>query len=659
MFDKYNPFKENRTEQMKDLWKYYVPFPGFDGAGKPLVVEGGRGSGKTMFFQCNSWKQCLSEIRKNEEPYTHLLDQKPFIGIYYRVDTAFVSSMKGREENNWSAVFETYLSICILKEMLELISALNSSMKIDESELIEFSKQFSQKLNANSSIDNIYSFLKESDLYLDIIEDKINGVDYSGTISLRYVKAQRFITDLCGAIQSLFKRDNLLFKIFIDEYETLQEYQQKIINTLIKHSTLPLIFNIGLKPKGMKTAQTNSETETIEAPHDYELLSLVLDQNKYSQIIKDICAKRINLGKEQGKIPPTASDNIEDYLGEYSIDYEISKILKSKNPPTHIENLRNKILELCEEESNNKETAIEYCKVLCDDAPIINSRVHYALLCKKTPYTPKINELYEEYVSKSARYKEWMHNRKFGALFLLCKEKRIEKLYYGFDVYSALSSNIVRYFLELCERAFDIAFLNDYNWEGSITPEHQTQAAQYVSEYKIADIAGYEPYGKELRVFVQYLGNIFYRLHSDDDITLGEPEPNHFNTKDLSLSKHAKELIASAIMCNVLQEGEPTKKKQATLSPETVDYYLNKIYVPYFKISYRNQRKIQLEIDILEQLLSGDEEIAKKAFSKYFKLPEKDGETKPKKNSKRAKKKSSDNSSQLSLFDNATEDDND
>ena len=65
------------------------------------------------------------------------------------------------------------------------------------------------------------------------------------------------------------------------------------------------------------------------------------------------------------------------------------------------------------------------------------------------------------------------------------------------------------------------------------------------------------------------------------------------------------------------------------------------------------------EIEILEQLLSGDEEIAKKAFSKYFKLPEKDGETKPKKNSKGAKKKSSENSSQLSLFDNAMEDDND
>ena len=50
MVNQYNPFKENRAEQMKDLWKYYVPVPGLESTGKPIVVEGGRGSGKTMFF---------------------------------------------------------------------------------------------------------------------------------------------------------------------------------------------------------------------------------------------------------------------------------------------------------------------------------------------------------------------------------------------------------------------------------------------------------------------------------------------------------------------------------------------------------------------------------------------------------------------------------
>ena len=71
-------------------------------------------------------------------------------------------------------------------------------------------------------------------------------------------------------------------------------------------------------------------------------------------------------------------------------------------------------------------------------------------------------------------------------------------------------------------------------------------------------------------------------------------------------------------MWNVLQEGETTKKKQSKLSPETVDYYLNKIYVPYFGISYRNQRKIFISVEILNDLLAGDEKSASNGFKKFF-----------------------------------------
>lgn len=634
MTERYNPFKENRTEQMKDLWKYYVPFSGLDSAGKPIIVEGGRGSGKTMFFQCNSWRQVVSQIRKNEESVVNLLDSKEFIGIYYRVDTTFVSSMRGREEENWESIFETYFSICVLKEILDMIATLRGGMPLDELLLTNFVKDFSKRIYPNSVADSIDEFQRESNIYLDIIEDKINGVEHSNSTDIRYVKAHRFIMDLCSSIQELLQRNNLLFKIFIDEYETLQEYQQKIVNTLIKHSTLPVVFNIGMRPKGMKTSQTISETETIEAPHDYTLVPLGVDTDNYETIIKDICKKRILLGKERGKIPPDASENIEDYLGKYSLDYEIEKLNNGLAKWSFLTSLKEKIREMGKEESIQPEEIEEYIRVLCDEPSIIISRVHYALICKKTQYTPTIRELYQACVKKSDRYNEWIHNRKFAALFLLCREAKKEKMYFGFDVFSLLSSNIVRYFLELCEHAFQIAFTNDYNWSGAITPEIQTAAAQYVSEYKIADIAAYEPNGHNLRVFVQYLGKIFYRLHTDDDNTLGEPEPNHFNTKDLSLSNSTRGYIASSIMWNVLQEGEATKKKQSVLSPETVDYYLNKIYVPYFGISYRNQRKISMDVALLEQLFSGDEVEAQKALKKFFR-----------------ENKNEDGSVQLSLFD--------
>ncbi len=616
MNNHYNPFKENRAEQMRDLWKYYVPFPGIDSAGKPIVVQGGRGSGKTMFFQCNSWRQVLSKIRKAGEPSTNLFSCLDFIGLYYRVDTTFVSSMNNREETDWNAIFETYFSICILQEILDLISELENDMPINESLLNSFVSDFSKRLNPSSTSDSLFTFREETEIFLDCIEDKINGIENS-PLEMRLVNANRYITNVCKTCNKLFNY-NLPFKIFIDEYETLQEYQQKIVNTLIKHSSQNVIYNIGLRPHGMKTNATVSETEIIDSPHDYEMITLRINSEKYNEMLIEICKKRIALGKEQGKIPQSASDNISFYLGSYNIDEELKRIENASFEAPHKKELRKLINEYGKEENLSYDCIQECCTLLCDDTPLINSRLHYSLLCKHTAYTPTISMLKDAYLNKSDKYKDWMHNRKFGLIFMLCKEFKKDKLYYGFDVFSALSSNIVRYFLELCEQAFTIAFLDDYQWDIALSCETQTEAAKYVSEYKIVDIAGYEPYGKQLRIFIQVLGQIFYKLHTTDLNTLGEPEPNHFSTNDLSMPINAKKLISSAVMWNVLLEGEPTKRKSSKLSPETIDYYINKIYVPYFGISYRNQRKIQIDVNTLIQLLSGDESIAKQGFHSFF-----------------------------------------
>ncbi len=613
----YNPFITNRTEQMNELWKYYVPFIKMGAEGKPLLVEGGRGSGKTMLFQCNSWKQKLERYKKDNDNMQSFISDMDFVGIYYRVDTTFVSSMRGRGEHDWESIFNTYISACILKEICLFLKEVESGVIVEKSMEISFVQKYAKRIIKSDnyhSVDDLYVLCDE---YLDYIEDIINGEMRQR--DFRNVNAKRFIDDVCIDCGKLLNREGLVFKILIDEYETLQEYQQKIVNTLIKHSALPIVYNIGMRPKGMKTPKTISDTEIIESPHDYAYCVLGVDKADYTDLIKEICKKRIQFGKNVGTIPESASDDIEYYLGLYDIDEELFRLNGSKAQRVYLKELRKIIIRNAKEEGNDESQISEYVKALCEDAPLLNSRMHLALLCKKTAYTPKIQELYDEYVSNSNRYKEWIHSRKNGVIYLLCKEFKRKKMYYGFDVYCALSSNIVRYFLELCERAFTNAFLNGFKWDRTISFDEQGDAARYVSEYKIYDIACYEPYGNKLRIFIEYLGKIFNYLHVMNNNSLGEPEPNHFNTKNLSLSEDTKKMINSAVMWNVLQEGEPTKRKKSISSPETVDYYLNKIYVPYFGISYRNQRKISLTPEVLEKLLSGDEPMANEGYKLFFK----------------------------------------
>lgn len=286
MDEQYNPFTANRTEQMDELWKYYIPFNiTLQDAGKPVVVSGGRGSGKTMFFRCNSWREKCIELRKNSKSVSDLLKDNT-IGLYYRVDTSFVASMDFGEENERRGIFETYLSIKILAEVLGLIKELVSCISVDEQCLLAFVKKYSRKLCRDIIVETIADFENLCDLCLDAIEDKINGVGtYSG---MRIVIANRFIRDVCIATRDLFGITSI-FKIYIDEYETLLDYQQRIVNTLIKHSELPVVFNVGMKPHGMHTPKTISETESIEEPHDYLSIDLSFEnpEDYYSLLKKN------------------------------------------------------------------------------------------------------------------------------------------------------------------------------------------------------------------------------------------------------------------------------------------------------------------------------------------------------------------------------------
>ena len=59
-----------------------------------------------------------------------------------------------------------------------------------------------------------------------------------------------------------------VFFVYLDEYENLLEYQQKIINTWVKHSEKPIIFHLAMKRNAFVTKKTIGE-ETLSHIHDF------------------------------------------------------------------------------------------------------------------------------------------------------------------------------------------------------------------------------------------------------------------------------------------------------------------------------------------------------------------------------------------------------
>lgn len=639
-----NPFAVNRAEFMRDLWKYYVPIKELDlEAPKSLVVEGGRGTGKSTVFLCNSWRNRLSEAEN--DPAMTLDDylSKKSIGIYYKVDGAFLSVMEycDRNDSERIGLFNTYLSVELCKELfsfLDAVSARKTMMSREECERVCLTYNRVVRHNSPKQHHSFAELSADCNYVLNSIEDCINyGTKIDENLIFRITASGSIFKTIIDELMSCDAFSGFTFRVYIDEFESLYEWQQKQVNTLIKQSRSYLIYNICMRQNGFKTYETTSANETIQSTHDYKLFKFenLLETQDYKNTLKLICEKRFKMFFEQMGISSSCPTDIEAYLGNYSAELEIARFDSRKCK------FKIALMKKIKEFSKNDAECSFYTQKLCDQVPLLNARLHLALLLRAKKYRPTLEKLYNCYEQwsngrKSAEkdiYDEWVHSTKNGLIFLLAKDCHLEKWYYGFDIYVMLSSGIARYFLELCEQAFNYALMNDYKWDQPqmLSPEIQTKAAKFVSRHKVEEVSSYPIYGINLRIFIQFLGEIFKDLHRNDRLTLGEPEPNHFTIDSLDLLDR-REILKSAITWSVLQELPQTKGKE-NVKTHIVDYHLNKIYAPYFEISCLKNRKIVFTNRELSTLLSGNkadaEDTAKAYLDKYWRnksdLP--DGDT--------------------------------
>lgn len=610
-----NPFSKIRTEQMgDDLWKFYVkPQKEYIGS-QPLIFEGSRGTGKTMFFICNSWKEKYFKVVKNGGTFLEFLEKETHLGFYYKVDGRFVKSFtnKNIEEHIWDGIFNTYLNIQIAQEIIDFINILIAENIFDKELTIDFYSNVSQRLNKND-ITNLEQVLSAFDSTLIQIEKFSNNTLLPQPVGLN---AGTIIKDCISVLKKVPILKKTTFHVFIDEFEELSKNQQIQINTLLKQSNSDLVFDYGVITKGIQTYLTLSGRE-IKPKDDFFNWSVDrydwYEKNDYNNLLKEICSKRL---KEELDLSEVSYDvkflDIETYLKYYgNVENELFSEKVEK-----LDTIRLKIKDIINYQSKilnfNQALAEEYYSEIISCEPNI-LRLHLALLLRKNRLNSVVN-IVEGKRNNTAEYKEWVKNTKTAITYLLCNELGIQKKYHGFKVFSALSTGVIRSFLELAEYAFDYAFANtdipfSFSNPRAFSVEEQTKAVYFVSKKKLNEIDSYEPCGFKLKSFVIALGEIFKAIQTNPEATLGEVEQNHFETKPHELKKinqEASELLKYAVRFKILEEDDPTKTKSDT-NIEITDYHLNHIYCPTFKISHLRKRKIPISHFDLAKLFCGSQ----------------------------------------------------
>lgn len=590
-----NPFVPNRAEQMGDVIYEYFVADGLEDllSTKPLIVEGGRGCGKTMFFLYHSYWSKKHEYLDKGLSLKDLLSKEPLIGIYYRADSSFVTAFqhKNLTDSEWSDIFAHYLNLQWTIQVLDIVGDIQKTGDLKLVNEGNICRQVCLYIpNITDEPETIQSLLDLLNRQRAIVVMYINNVGRAECPML--IPPGVLVNELISQVsrEPIFK--GKLFQFLIDEFENLLDHQQILINSFIKGSKPPVVYNIGVRKKGHRKKETLAPNEIVGEPHDYKRFDLeaAIGQN-YENLLQQVCFKRLR------QLPELKNHNeddkwlfIDSYLGRYEIDEEFTSLFASHPEPPFMARLRDRIRE---NTSDEKKVKVALDRLANPEKPIM-SRLNLALLERRKPYS--IDELLDQIakyeMGKPSKYKDWVHNNKVGILFLMCHELGEKKKYYGFDVFADLSSGIIRYFLELCERAFANAIKNGFSFmqPRRLTYHEMDNAAQYVSRYKFNDVETYPPYGPQMKRFILLLGGVFSALHKDG--RLSEPERNHFNTRMDEITPHGKEILDAAVMWTVLQEKSPTKLKEPTVPYEEVDYHLNRIYAPLFQISYRQIRKL-------------------------------------------------------------------
>lgn len=587
-----NPFRRVRTEFFQEDYKSLAAAFAEPEKEKldllresrPLIIFGGRGSGKTMVL-----KSLTPEVQFLRLGVSNFQAAKEkgmnYFGIYFKLkkgslsiydryvivrmgfenvrqpqeDGTFKRMMEKAEEEEYEnepilvagaaaarAISLDEFNLKILKTTLEEIKMLhkNEGLKISH----EAEERIVKKLSKLLGFETLKEIVKFDEI-IDKVDKDLRSIQlYIRNLTLPYAQPSvdwtssgtEFLDDIFKIVTTEIEQLNdVRVYLLFDEFENLNKIQQTIVNEWIKISK-NFTVKAASKFEGHYTTATE-EGQCLQDGQDYLSLSMDYDltdrseKGKYQQLLKNICSNILEIeGYEERDIRNILEEPPKPELPQSVIDLEIRSIRNAAGQAIKEDNMD------------------EYRRQMGLSA-----------------------------IFRILRRRERVEGRKMKT-----------KIYAGFESYTYLSSGIPRIFLNLMGMAFYLSEASGKNTKkgDKISYQRQTEAAYKISRVWLENIpVNLEQLGDKMYAFICDLGDIFrIRLlfHSSEPETLVVRiiDPNNLPSKSLLnklLSYGVRESIFYARRESSSQTGKQLSK------PRRSEYMFNRIYAPILEISYR------------------------------------------------------------------------
>ncbi|MFN0279209.1 MAG: hypothetical protein ACKVRN_11480 [Pyrinomonadaceae bacterium] len=612
MNDSYkNPFsgKSASTLDEKSILDYWCdPFSYqmFDGIREEdvyleetnIVFAGGRATGKSMFLRYWSFPVQSLLARTSNLKFADNIKKNEGLGVYLRIRGATLRSLQGYglSGDHWHALFTHFFELLVAREYAEALSVLFEEGSLSAE---EFSVKFAPKLKELldcGEIESVTDLMKE-------LDRRIQWVDrFRGDVAFfrkpfqpdgRIFTAQSISFEIAHLIRAYFSPQvNVNVLILLDEYENFLEYQQILVNSILKFTEAHIKFRIGMRLEGFRTFKVVDKDDYIKEGREYrsvEFEEIISTSNEYSKFLMDIATRRLEAIPE---LQERGFTDIAKILAPRE-DLELEAAELTKNEPDKAYEYFLKTLLVPKEQLNQVRIA---------NHPLMELMNFIWLYKGVSPDATR--KSMDDYLSKrkteaAKKYgNDYVKKYKLSLMFLLCRIHKKRKKYYSFRTFMFLSSGIVGHFIELCRSTFAVAGWADSEGlilNGTISKEDQDTAAFEVSAIEKRQIHRIEDYGGELSTFVENIGNVFREYQRDFKMTY--PETNQFTINIDSLrSKELEKPLRAAIKWSVVMR-KPRMQRSGPSEGFHDIYTLNRIFSPIFQISYRTRGGESLNLD--------------------------------------------------------------
>lgn len=615
-------FVKNRAEEIGyDVWEHFAVPPFYDrldlaDAKKPRIITGGRGCGKTMLLRYLSHTSTFSEKRKSIP--RSALDH---IGLYWRADTQFAAAMQGRgiSEELWLSAFNHLLAVTVGLEVLGSLRSIASSnldnvfpMDPANIPLPTLSAYFA---TAPQSLTHLTALLESG---LRQLRMWVNNVATMTTPP--FLPGPAFVLDLIKAIQSHVPAlSESVYFVYLDEYENLSIQQQRFVNTCLKHSEKPLIFNLAMKRNAFTTRETLGSESLMEMA-DFRQHNLEdYLQEDFETFAAEILFLNVATASAEGLPLDVAVLHDPQRLSERRTEEYKKKILRAAEdlfpevPQKELASIaiadsaiRRSLGERVSQALKMRGSTLPgsaFFDSAFPEASIVAPALLHRRGLEPSSVASEFQSLQRGEPNRFTGPTNWIHNNFIGCLLHLYEpHSRTCPFYAGFGTFCRLARGNIRHLLELCHKSINRATSSQRMT--SIPPIQQAEAARQASADFLKEVRSFGRSGNQLHAFVLRLGSVLALAHSRP--SQSEPEPSHFSIRQrlLQLAPIDIDFINEAIKWSVLFEEEETKQKDE-ISQSAMEYVLNPIYAPYFRITYRKRRRLEISAEDFAVLSRG------------------------------------------------------